>query len=1184
MPEQFDRERGHQFDTEAESRGLTELRRQIDAHQRHDSRQSYLSQAVGLLWRDDSRSLRQLQALEREAAGVSQVKPSGRAAEAPGESKLSKELTERIEEAINLDRQALGRSDTIKQYATGALKSAALFFPGRIGLAGTIATHGLDQTRHSDGLSTQFLDGALGSAKGGLLRAAFHHFGSAEIGIAARGVSLGVSSRILDTALSRQSYSDSSGNFKLSTLVERMDTQAINRSALFSDVVTFAASHALFTKLDSASAGRLKGSRFFSTVLSSSTFGFSSGAAAEIIRQQSDSETFCPLKVLKSAALQGGLDTLAAIPGGLRARSLSLPAASDSHQSANRTVRISHELDAGFKRSLTAEPLDSNRRFEIVSGPDGQRSKAGTNTWLDEGGRLVLPRFADLPRTAATAGESSALRTPLQPVHKTPIDSTNMHPPQKDAGIEILNTALDFIPLSRKLKKYSVLPEWFQCPDPAAVGPFESYADFSKSGIILHCRPTRVYDIDGHKTKLLLPEDYALELDAVRRLRHNAADLRNQFNERIYDQGREAGRERWLEAEKRLADHPLKDHPVPEDFVAMLERLPDSTLVKQIVVRNESDPHKLYNQQVYGKNFEAAATASQEGVITFYQPRRGHFLAETIAHEWSHLIDFAMPETHYLFKTAAEIERNGHYARHYGRFNDAENYAVQLGEELLNPEPARFTTAAMSAPLRTTVLMLHGLDPVLKMIPENQRSPYHQQFSDRVEWVRKHVLPAAEEQLLVNIAGASPPSRRASAELLIALSESPGRWLDQIGRIRALPELDLMRAQIGDEHTEQLSKLNQLESLRKLSLARNEVGDKTLEAVSKLTNLQELDLAFTKVTDAGLERLQSLEKLATLNLQFTSVGDAGVAHLAKLPGLYDLSLPNYGAVTDLSAQHLSALTRLQSLKIGGKGITDGGLAHLAKLQNLIELRLNYSKITDYGLIHLLELNQLYKLSLRGTGLTDEGLRLLSEKSGMHTLDLSATKVTNNGLAALKTMKYLAVLELEGNDISNPGIQNLSGLEALGRLNLRDTKITDDALKSVNSHHPNLQELDLSSTWITGSGLRHLTAHAGLKSLNLSCNQYLSNHFLAPLGKMPALQELNLSFGPVGDAAVASLAQQYNLRKLNLPSTKITDAAVASLKEMHWLAELNLNHCKLSYKAVADLRLALPDVRITFDRP
>ncbi len=1176
MPEQFGRERGHQFDTEAESHGQAELRRQIEAHQKLDARQSYLSQAVGLLWRDDARSLKQLKTLYQEATQSEAAQPEGKTA------KPAKELSERISQAIKSDRQSLQLAESIKHYTSAALKSAALFFPGRIGLAGTLLTHGLDQARPADNLSAQFLDGALGSSKGGLLRGTFHSLGTLELGIAAKGVSLGVSSRILDIALSRQNYSDQAGNTSLAAMLERLNSQSLNRTALAGDVITFALSHGLFTKLDHAGAGQIRNNPFLATVLTSSTFGFSAGATSEIIRQQSSAETFDPSKVLKTAVIQGGLDSLAAMPGGLRARSIWLNKKTASYLASDRGGNT-HPEPASLKIDTTSWRPAARALYEPACLTEGRPSKPATTSFVDEGGRLVIPKSAEHTVKATAELPPASTREPLLSVRDLAHAAEASHLDNSAGTLEILSNRADIVPLAKKLSKYTVQSEWLQCPDPAATGPFESYEQFTKTGLILHSKPTRIYDIDGMKTKLLIPEEYAQQLDEVSKLRHSSAELSSRLAEQSAGPQRDAAAKRWSAAERLLSEHPLKDHPIAEDFVAMLERLPDSTLVKQIVVRNESDPNRLYNQQVYGKNFESAATASKEGVITFYLPRRGPFLVETVTHEWSHLADYVMPETRYLFNAAAELERRGHYARHYGRYNDAENYAVHLGEELLNCEPVRFTATANAAPIRTTILMLHGLEPILKMVPESQRSPHHAQFTQRVEWVRRQIAPVAETQLLVNLSSANPQIRRNSAQLLIGMSESPRQWVDSILRLRTLTELDLARTQIGDEDTSMLGRLDRIATLRKLSVSRTEVSDKTLDAICQLSSLRELDLSFTQVTDTGLLRLQRLRDLNSLNLLFTQIGDHGVAHLAKLPNLYELHLPNNGKLTDHSAQVVSNLTRMQTLRMGGSGITDGALAQIAKLHNLIDLKLNFAGITDYGLIHLLELNHLFRLSLRGTKVSDEGVRLLADgQDGMHTLDVGSTKISDKGLAELKPMRYLAVLELDSNNITNAGVANLSSMSSLGRLNLRSTKITDDALRSIRANHPNLQELDLSSLCLSGYGLRYLADHPTLKSLKLSCNTNMNDIFLAQVGKMRALENLDLSFSSAGDSAVAALSQHYSLRTLNLAHTKITDGSLETLKKMLWLEEIRLNGAKLSYKAVADLRLALPGVRISFE--
>src|SRR5581483_7377150 len=104
------------------------------------------------------------------------------------------------------------------QYACGFLKTVPLFLQGKLGLYGTIAAYALDQARPSESTGNKLIDLALGGTKGGLMRGAFSILGSRELSIVGKGVALGASSRLIDVALTRQTYVDlSTGKFSLDT-------------------------------------------------------------------------------------------------------------------------------------------------------------------------------------------------------------------------------------------------------------------------------------------------------------------------------------------------------------------------------------------------------------------------------------------------------------------------------------------------------------------------------------------------------------------------------------------------------------------------------------------------------------------------------------------------------------------------------------------------------------------------------------------------------------------------------------------------------------------------------------------------------------------------------------------------------------------------------------------------------
>jgi len=297
---------------------LEALRREIDWRKQHDQSRSYLGRAadgvVGLFTNKSEKSSQEIADLYREA----------QKAQASGNQESLNKIAQEASAKIKADREAVASRDEIDGYATGFVKTATLFMRGRLGLAGTVAAYALDQMNPNDDLKTQSLDGLLGASKGALLKSAFKTLGEADLGIAARGVSFGFTSRALDLGLTRNTYTDpTTGQFSLARgLSKTLDGSLPDRRALVSDMVVLWAAHGLFGGANGFAGGAVERSPLSSTVLTGTTFGLSSGAYHEIARQQEAGEAFDLSKVLKKAAIQGTIDTLAAVPGGMQARAM----------------------------------------------------------------------------------------------------------------------------------------------------------------------------------------------------------------------------------------------------------------------------------------------------------------------------------------------------------------------------------------------------------------------------------------------------------------------------------------------------------------------------------------------------------------------------------------------------------------------------------------------------------------------------------------------------------------------------------------------------------------------------------------------------------------------------------------------------------------------------------------------
>jgi hypothetical protein len=294
------------------SGGLVDLKQQLEAHRQHDENQSYLGRVLSSVWGGDERSLKSLEELRVKVE----------TAQKSGDRQSLFKLQEQVAAQVKSDHEAIARQDEISRYAGGFLKTGALFLRGRVGLAGTVALFALDQMNPHDSFKTQLADMAMGAAKGGLLKGTFNLLGKREVGIAAKGVGLGVSSRVLELGLTRQTYVEPGGQLSLARGLARTVQGSLSREALLTDVVVFAGAHGLLKGANSLSLGRVERSPVLKTVLTGTTFGISSGATGELMRQQAAGQGLDLWQVVKRGLIQGGVDGVAAVGGGLQARSM----------------------------------------------------------------------------------------------------------------------------------------------------------------------------------------------------------------------------------------------------------------------------------------------------------------------------------------------------------------------------------------------------------------------------------------------------------------------------------------------------------------------------------------------------------------------------------------------------------------------------------------------------------------------------------------------------------------------------------------------------------------------------------------------------------------------------------------------------------------------------------------------
>ena len=159
--------------------------------------------------------------------------------------------------------------------------------------------------------------------------------------------------------------------------------------------------------------------------------------------------------------------------------------------------------------------------------------------------------------------------------------------------------------------------------------------------------------------------------------------------------------------------------------------------------------------------------------------------------------------------------------------------------------------------------------------------------------------------------------------------------------------------------------------------------------------------------------------------------------------------------------------------------------------------------------------------------SENGARDLSPLSRLGPRDLQMASLMSSGatddaLAHLRGLTWLEWLDLASSNVTGTGLVHLGGMRLL-------------------------EQLDLWGTNLTADGLAHLPELPHLRRLTLSLNLELTDGGLEHLvGRLPALEDLDVHSNDIGDAAVPHLRRLTGLRELDVRYTGISRDGVKEL--------------------------------------
>lgn len=270
---------------------------------------------------------------------------------------------------------------------TMLLETAPLFCPGRGMLAASVGINALAQMHRGTSLSTMAVDGTLGGLMGGAQKLTFDAIGASNLSLAPKALAMGVSSRLLQMGLNRQTYVDANtGRYNFAAGLSDLATSTFNPANLAADVVVFGLSDGIFKKLNASTDGALARSPLAMNIATGTTFGFTSGVTGEIIRERNAHQGFNIGQILEQGGISAAVTGIAAIPGGLKLNAMQADAVQSSGPSSAplRSRVVPTELFSHLPSIFDASPASwqphaagapSDRPAEVYRLGDAGESK-----------------------------------------------------------------------------------------------------------------------------------------------------------------------------------------------------------------------------------------------------------------------------------------------------------------------------------------------------------------------------------------------------------------------------------------------------------------------------------------------------------------------------------------------------------------------------------------------------------------------------------------------------------------------------------------------------------------------------------------------------------------------------------------------------------------------------------------
>lgn len=396
-------------------------------------------------------------------------------------------------------------------------------------------------------------------------------------------------------------------------------------------------------------------------------------------------------------------------------------------------------------------------------------------------------------------------------------------------------------------------------PRPDAEIPFQNEYDFQERGLEYVDVPVRRYQVEDCETVIVVPEEYAAQLDQVRRLRISA----------------EGNVPSGTPGE---IDPCLLQRVLPEEIIPLIKAMPDPSMIQEVFLLNQNSADDIWHRQIL-KNLQFESSFSAvDGRITLFKCDWSRYLFDDLARAWALCVSQVDQWHVRVFGLASEMESHG--------FNGSTQTSVKnqwahdYGEGLLSANQFLFTDFALRQPIRATVL---GLALRNSLESANPPSTLHAEWQSRLEHIETEIRPVGIEKLVQMVSdNAGQTSGNVAAKLLVYLGEAA-----RLNNIPQLTMLNLAGESLGNPFLAGLSGNKHLKSLDLRGLRY--LSD--FSFLATLPNLEILNLAGTRARNSSMEHLKQVQ-VRELNLSYTEIEEGALVCLYENTNLQVVNLSN----------------------------------------------------------------------------------------------------------------------------------------------------------------------------------------------------------------------------------------------------------------------------------------------------